>query len=86
MHKGAREWVLLNDADTKALKKEEAKDRPKTTTGSFWCTRCRRFERCLYDLGYLKGLKTFKFHLERAYVLQPISVFYRAANVWRQQA
>ena len=56
--------MLLNYYDTKALKKLEAKDRPKTTTGTFWCMHCRRFERLPSYFATFKGLKALKQHLE----------------------
>lgn len=64
-HKGRREWVLLSDADTAALKKLEAKDRPRATTGEFWCMRCRRFDRTMYNCFSHKGLKALKAHMEQ---------------------
>ncbi|EKM55155.1 uncharacterized protein PHACADRAFT_208680 [Phanerochaete carnosa HHB-10118-sp] len=67
-HAGQREWVLLDDADCAALKKLEAKDRPKTTTGTFWCMRCRRFDRAMCNFFFShKGLKALKAHMERAH-------------------
>lgn len=65
-HKGRREWVLLCNKDNAALKKLEAKDRPKTTTGAFWCMRCRRFERTGDNFFSFKGLKALKTHMERS--------------------
>ena len=57
--------MLLNEDDTTALKQLEAKDKPKTTTGEFWCMRCRRFEPGTYYWSSFKGLKALKAHLER---------------------
>lgn len=65
-HRGRREWVLLGNKDCSALKKLEAKDRPKTTTGAFWCMRCRRFERTMDNFFSHKGLKALKAHMEQS--------------------
>ncbi|GJE90741.1 F-box protein [Phanerochaete sordida] len=64
-HKGRREWVVLDGEDTNALLRLEAKDRPRTTTGAFWCMRCRRFDRAMYNFFSHKGLKALKSHMEQ---------------------
>lgn len=56
--------MLLNDQDQKALLKIEVKDRPKPTTGRFYCCRCREFEKPVWSLGH-KGTKALKAHLEQ---------------------
>lgn len=65
-HHGPLRWALVNDADSKAVKALETKDRTRVTKHPLWCLHCRYFQRpdVMNSWGAQRGMAKLKTHLE----------------------
>ncbi|KIP12255.1 hypothetical protein PHLGIDRAFT_32893 [Phlebiopsis gigantea 11061_1 CR5-6] len=69
-HKGAREWVLLDGADARELKGQEARSKPKAAAGSYSCMQCRQFDGQDFGTWQHKSTKELKAHIATRHGVQ----------------